>query len=183
MKDNTTFGALPSALSYRSTWLSEKLPNILIYEEGNGRPLERTRKYASPVYHISNDLPQQKIGNTKSPIRLHFSSDDEGFDMSMLNSFSDYIQREIGQSELDRRGVLSAAVKGSYFYHYYWDSDARGMKSSHGGALRCEMIDPLNIFFSNPRECDEQKQKWIIIASREDVDLCVRGAIRIQTKI
>jgi hypothetical protein len=36
--------------------------------------------------------------------------------------------------------------------------------------LRCEIIDALNIFFSNPTELDEQKQKWILIASREDVD-------------
>ena len=35
--------------------------------------------------------------------------------------------------------------------------------------MRCEIIDALNIFFANPTELDEQKQEWILIASRENV--------------
>ena len=86
-----------------------------------------------------------------------------------FNNFADYIQKEIGQESLDKKAINDGVIKGSYFYHYYWDSEAKGKNGAKEGGLRCEIIDPLSIFFSDPTQLDEQKQEWILIASRENV--------------
>ena len=74
------------------------------------------------------------------------------------------------QASLDKQAVEDGVKKGSYFYHYYWDVNAEGKDATEAGALRCELIDPLNVFFENPCELNEQKQGWIVIVTRESVD-------------
>ncbi len=71
----------------------------------------------------------------------------------------------MNQEGLDRLAIDDGIKKGSYFFHYYWDKYAEGLTGKTEGGVRCEIIDPLNIFFSNPRELNEQKQKWILIAT------------------
>ena len=105
-----------------------------------------------------------------TPVKIIYKAEDEMADVEKFNNFAAYIQKEIGQEALDKKAIDDGVKKGSYFYHYYWDSEAKGKNGIKEGGLRCEIIDPLNIFFSNPTELDEQKQKWILIASREDVE-------------
>ncbi len=162
-----------NALAYQSAvGISENIPTYINFYEGRQWPevTERTKNMPRPVVNIIKMICRNKKSAILStPLRIVYKSDDPHVDIEKFNSFADYIGKEIGQSDLDRKAISDAAIKGSYFYHYYWDSEAKGMKGYPCGALRCELIDPLNIFFSNPRECDEQKQKWIIIASREEV--------------
>ena len=45
-----------------------------------------------------------------------------------------------------------------------------GLDSSYIGGVRGQIIDPLDILFANPQQKDEQKQEWIAIRSREEVE-------------
>ena len=133
-------------------------------------PTEKTKNLPRPVKNIVKKIIRDKVANILStPVKLIYSSYHDKGGAEKFTRFADFIQKEMKQDELDADGVRDGAVKGSYFFHYYWDYEARGKGGIKEGALRCELIDPLNIFFSNPKETDEQKQKWIIIASREEV--------------
>ncbi len=86
-----------------------------------------------------------------TPVKIVYKAEDEMADVEKFNNFAAYIQKEIGQEALDKRAIKDGVVKGSYFYHYYWDSEAKGKDGIKEGGLRCEIIDPLSIFFSDPR--------------------------------
>ena len=84
--------------------------------------------------------------------------------------------RELDQDAIDKNAIDDATKKGSYFYHYYWDTNTDSSSPMSEGTLRCELIDPLNIFFENPCQLDEQKQRWIIISTREKVEDVIKNA-------
>ena len=105
-----------------------------------------------------------------SVVKLIYKAEDENVNAERFTNFADYIQKEMRQEEYDAKAVHDGSVKGSYFYHYYWDSEAKGKVGKMQGGVRVELINILNIGFANPKETDEQKQKWIIIATREEVN-------------
>ena len=153
--------------------LSRTLPLCVKFYEGDqwAPPTRNTRNLPRPVVNITKMICRsKKSAILASPMRILYRSYDKGVDTARLNRFAEYIQKELGQDELDRRGIDCAVKKGTYIYHYYWDADARGIKGRAGGALRGELLEPLNVFFADPCEIDEQKQAWILIATRESVD-------------
>ena len=162
-----------NGLSYQqSSGLSKNIPMFVRFYEGKqwASPTKNTKNLPRPVINIVKMICRSKKSAILStPVKIIYKAENETANVEKFNNFADYIQKEIGQEALDKKAVDDGVKKGSYFYHYYWDSEARGKNGSQPGGLRCEIIDPLNIFFSNPAELDEQKQKWILIASREDI--------------
>lgn len=153
--------------------LTRLFPLCVRFYEGDqwAPPTKHTRNLPRPVVNLTKMICRSKKSVILStPVRIVYKSYDDQADVERFNRFSDYIQKELGQEALDKKGIDCAVKKGSYFYHYYWDADAGGLNGRVDGALRGEMIDPLNIFFADPTETDEQKQAWILIASRERVD-------------
>lgn len=163
-----------NGLSYQaSSGLSKKLPEFVRFYEGKqwAAPTKNTRNLPRPVVNIIKMICRsKKSAITAAPVRIIYRAEDETVDVEKFNNFAAYIQKEIGQEGLDKKAIDDGVKKGSCFFHYYWDSEAKGKDGIKEGGLRCEVIDPLSIFFSNPTELDEQKQKWILIASREDVE-------------
>lgn len=176
-KDNETtelWDLYQDGLAYQaSTKLSTNLPKFVKFYEGDqwAAPTKNTKNLPRPVVNIIKMICRsKKSAILATPVKIIYRAEDENADVEKFNRFAEYIQREIGQEALDKKGINDGVIKGSYFYHYYWDSEAKGKNGIREGGLRCEMIDPLNIFFANPTELDEQKQAWILIASREDVE-------------
>lgn len=161
-----------NGLSYQNNiGLTKKIPEFVNFWEGKqwAAPTENTKTLPRPVVNIIKMICRsKKAAILSNNVRLVFESDSDA-NMDRLNRFADYICKEIGQKKLDKKAVDDGVKKGPYFYHYYWDAEARGKDGITSGGVRCEIIDALSIFFANPNECDEQKQKWILIASREDV--------------
>lgn len=145
--------------------------NVDFYEGRQWAPVtERTKSLPRPVVNITKFICRNKRALLSSvPIKLVYKTDTEGVSAEKFTRFADYIQKEMKMAELDARAIKDGVVKGSFFYHFYWDSEAKGKLGEFEGGLRGEIIDLRNIFFSNPQEPDEQKQKWVIIASREEV--------------
>ena len=162
-----------NGLSYQaSTGLSKNLPKFVKFYEGDqwAAPTKNTKNLPRPVVNIIKMICRNKKSAILSvPVKIVYRAEDIMADVEKFNRFADYIQKEIGQEALDKKAIDDGVKKGSYFYHYYWDAEAQGKDGIKEGGLRCEIIDPLNIFFANPTEIDEQKQEWILIASRENV--------------
>lgn len=157
----------------QASGLHRKIPEYVRFYEGNQwpAPTENTKNLPRPVVNMVKMICRNKISAILSArVRLVYAATRREVDMEAFNRFSDYIVKEIGQEALDKQAVHDGIVKGTYVYHYYWDAEARGRTGVELGGLRCEVIDPLSIFFANPREPDEQKQKWILLAMREDVE-------------
>ena len=155
-----------------STGLSKNLPTFVKFYEGNqwAKATENTASLPRPVVNIIKMICRnKKAAILSTPVKIIYQSEHFGADVDRFNHFAEYIQKELGQEALDKKAIDDGVKKGSYFYHYYWDAEAIGKNGIKEGGLRCEIIDPLNIFFSNPTELDEQKQEWILIASRENV--------------
>ncbi len=175
-EDTTTrlWSDYQNGLAYQaSIGLSRDLPQYVRFYEGKqwAPATKKTQNLPRPVINIVKMICRSKKSAILSaPVKIIYESDDETADVDKFNRFSEYMQKEMRQDALDRIAVGAGTVKGSYFFHYYWDSEAIGKDGIKEGGLRCELIDPLNIFFANPKESDEQKQKWILIATREDVE-------------
>lgn len=166
--------AYQDGLSYQGKiGIRDDIPRYVDFFEGRQwpAPTEATKNLPRPVVNIVRMICRNKKAALLSvPVRLVYKADNGSADAKLFTDFAEYIQGELKQKQLDKEAVADGVVKGSYFYHYYWDNEAVGLDGQIDGAVRCELIDPLNIFFANPRELDEQKQQWIIISSRESVD-------------
>lgn len=158
-----------SGIDYQiRTGLRSNIPKYIDFYEGRQWPCptENTKNLPRPVVNIVKMICRSKKSSILStPVKILYKSYSPKTDTSKLNDFADSIQKEMNQEGLDRLAIDDGIKKGSYFYHYYWDKYAEGLSGRIEGGVRCEIIDPLNIFFSNPSEINEQKQKWILIAT------------------
>lgn len=130
-----------------------------------------TENMPRPVLNFTKMICRNKKSAILSvPGRIVFYAENDSSRVQKFNRFAAYIQKEMRQEALDAEAIHNGTVKGSYCYHYYWDNAAQGLDASVRGGLRCEVLDTLKVFFANPACRDEQAQKWILIASREEVD-------------
>lgn len=156
-----------------SMGLSTKLPLYNRFYEGDQwpAPTRATKSLPRPVVNFVKMIVRSKKSFIlASKARIHYEAELSEVDLTALNDFADYMVKEIGQEELDREAVQEACVEGTYIYHYYWDSEAVGRDGRVAGGMRVELLDPLAVVFENPTQRDEQKQRWIILVTRETVD-------------
>lgn len=156
-----------------------EIPKYIDFYEGRQWPkaTENTKNLPRPVVNfIKMICRNKKAAILASKVRILYKSDSPKADVDKFNEFASFVGKEMDQDGLDKRAVEDGVKKGSYFYHYYWDPNAEGKDANRTGALRCELIDPLNIFFENPCELNEQKQGWIVVVTRESVDLVRKKA-------
>lgn len=174
VESTTLWNMFQDGQAYQSSCqLTKNLPTFVRFYEGNqwATATENTKNLPRPVVNIIKMICRNKKSAILStPIKLVYRAEDENVDADKFTRFAEYILKELGQENLDKKAIDDAVKKGSYFYHYFWDAEAKGKDGIKEGGLRCDIIDPLNIFFANPTETDEQKQKWILVATREDVD-------------
>ncbi|MBR2070405.1 MAG: hypothetical protein IJ981_03160 [Clostridia bacterium] len=153
--------------------LTTQVPENVRFYEGDQwvAPTEKTKNMPRPVINITKMVVRnKKSGILSSKLKLNFRSEADADRSEKLTAFNAWIEKEMNIQALRERMVESGTVKGSAFRHYYWDADAKGIDGVTLGGVRAEEIDILNIFFHNPLVSDIQKQKWILIASRVEVD-------------
>ena len=148
-------------------------PQYVNFYEGRQWPkvVKGTENMPRPVLNFTKMICRNKKSAILSvPGRIVYHAENDSPDVRKFNRFAAYIQKEMRQDALDSEAIHNATIKGSYAYHYFWDDSASGLDGSVTGGLRCEVLDTLKVFFANPACRDEQKQKWILIASREEVE-------------
>lgn len=149
--------------------LDTKIKKNVAFYEGDqwAPPTEATRAMPRPVVNVVRFICRNKRAMlTSVPVKLVFSSERNPERARELTDFASYISKKMDLEELDSRAIRDALIKGSYFYHLFWDSSVKNYKGIREGDIRCELIDPRDIFFENPLEQDEQKQGWIIVTSK-----------------
>lgn len=172
-ENNTTaWNDYQSALSYQnSISLHATVKQCVDFYEGRqwAPPTPDTEMLPRPVINqIEQHVANKAAGVLSVPVRLVYKSFDDKEGAEKFTRFAEHIVKEQKLAELDAENVVAGMVKGTYVYHFYWDENA---VSTEGlpGAYRAETIDIRNFFPANPAIRDEQKQKWIIITSREEV--------------
>lgn len=162
-------------VAYQSaTGLRTLLPRCVKFYEGDQWPnaTEETAVMPRPVVNmVKRTCRSKKASILATPVRITYKSEavQDTALIERFNDFADYIQKELGQKRLDRRALKDGVVEGTYIYHYYWDAEATGLDGIIRGGLRCDVLEPLDVVFADPTQIDEQKQEWILIATRENV--------------
>ncbi len=163
-----------NGLSYaNSIGLHEQIDTNIRFYEGKqwAEATENTRTMPRPVTnYVKMIVRNKKAGILSNRVKLSFSCDSKPDYAAKLTHFNDTIEKEMEIDQKREDMVEQAMVRKSAFLHYFWDGTATGEAGQYEGGVRCELIDVRNIFFANPCEVDEQKQKWILIVSRVDVD-------------
>lgn len=152
--------------------LTKTVPTCVDFVEGRQwpKPTKLTRNMPRPVFNMCAMIRDNKVSNVLgSPVKLNFILDTQE-DTTKFTRFAEWQMKDMGMKQLDDRACNDGAVKGTYIYHFYWDDEAKGRRGQYEGAVRCQLIDVLNFIVSNPKEVDAQKQKWIMIVSRESVE-------------
>lgn len=147
--------------------------NIDFYEgrQWGRKVTDRTKMLPRPVTNFVRMIVNNKMSamNNK-PCRITYEADSQENDSIEFTQFSDYQFKEMGAESVYREAIYNGAIKGTYLFHVYWDAQAKGKKGKVTGALRMESLDPRNVIFCDPSQKDEQKQKYIIISTREEVE-------------
>lgn len=160
--------------------LKETCETCVDFFEGRQWPqaTERTKNMPRPVLNIIKFIVNGKKANIlSSKISAVYKPLIYNQDMAKLatdgassfTNFATHIRKEIKQEDLDDKAILDGLKKGTYIFHYFWDKESKTGMAKFDGGLNGQIIDCLNIVFANPKQKDEQKQKWIIIQSRENV--------------
>ena len=153
--------------------IKEKAPKWVDLYEGRQWPAatELTKTMPRPVVNIVKMIARnKKAGVLSSPVALHFVTDNLEKDVEKFDRFAEYIARELDQEEKDAEGIEDKIKKGTCAWHYYWNTSKQGMPSNVDGSLDLEIIDPLNVHVANPNQKDVEKQKWIMISTREELE-------------
>lgn len=153
--------------------IAEKTKRNIDFFEGRqwAEATERTKTMPRPVSNFIKFICRNKRAlMTSVPVRLVFQATSQEIDAKLFTEFAEYMTKEMRLDEYDARAVKDAVIKGTYVYHFYWDKDIIGLPAKEEGALRVETIDLRKVFVANPLEVDEQKQRWIIVASREHIE-------------
>lgn len=168
-------------LSYqRKLGLKETCETCVDFFEGRQWPqaTEKTKNMPRPVVNIIKfivngkkaNILSSKISAVYKPLIYNKQTSQIATQgASSFTNFATHIRKEIKQEDLDDRAILDGLKKGTYIFHYFWDKESKTGMAKFDGGLNGQIIDCLNIVFANPKQKDEQKQKWIIIQSRENV--------------
>lgn len=153
--------------------LDTSIPKCVKFFEGDQwpAPTKDTKYFPRPVVNIIEmNCNNKKSQVLSSPIKIVYKSDKADAAIEKFNRFAEYELARLKQKELNNKAVLDGIIKGSYCFYYYYDESIVGLDGLVEGDIAVQLIDPVNVLFANPNEKDEQKQEWIMLVSREDVE-------------
>ena len=163
--------------------LETMIPLCVDFYEGRhwGKVSDKTKTLPRPIFNqIEMIVDSKGAGILATPLKVIFSSHEVPELANKLTAFNRQMEKEMKLEDVWSEMVNQAEVEGSSFLHFFWDADATGKRGEYKGGTRAEIIEPLNVLVHNPRETDLQKQKWIIIETRCELD-AVRAMCRNKT--
>ncbi len=153
--------------------MATNIPRYIDYYQGKqwGKVEKGTEQMPRLVFNVLKMIGRNKKANMVSvPCRLVYKSEIDSERAEMFTRFAEWWTKDARADEIDNQAIEDGFTTGGYFFHYYWDNEATSKRGDVVGGCRVELIDILDIFFANPCEEDEQKQEWILIRSRENVE-------------
>lgn len=197
MTDKKTDGILEAASTVQQQYkdgLSYKkqqgyLDNWALYERFRGgdqwpRTTNRTKDLPRPVFNVIEQIQSHKVSSVMNEnIKMVFTATESEEDepefqaADTFTRFADATWERLKQNELNEESLDSSSNIGTGIWHYYWDnSKMGGKKLAYIGELCGEVIDAVNFFPGNPQQRLVQKQPYIIITHRDEVDNVKREA-------
>lgn len=162
------------AIAYQtSIGLTKSIPECVKMYEGDqwAAPTKATKYFPRPVVNIIEMCCNNKKSQVlSSPVKIVYKSENRNADIERFNRFAEYEQKRLRQEEFNNKAILDGIIKGSYCFYYYWDKTVVGLDGLVEGDIAVQVVDPANVLFANPNEKDEQKQDWIMLVSRENVE-------------
>lgn len=132
---------------------------------------ENNKALPRPTFNFIEMIVENKIANMlSSPTATQFFCTANPDSATQITNFHNYMEKELKLEKKDKEVVKRGAIEGTSYHHFFYNADKVGKRGMYEGGVDSEIIEALNIGFANPRECDIQSQKWIIIESRESVD-------------
>lgn len=149
----------------------------------------RTKDLPRPVFNVIDQIQGHKVSSVMNEnIKMLFSAletaapqpdptgqqpeDPEVQAADLFSRYADSTWERIKQDDLNEEALDSASNVGTCIWHYYWDNSVTGgNKVKWMGEMCGEIIDPVNFFPSNPQQRNVQKQQYIIITHRDDVQI------------
>lgn len=164
----------------QSMGFTTDFPKIIDFKEGNqwAAVTDNTKNLPRPVFNITEmfirakraALTNQVLALDYKPLEVFADENKQATAEQGAKDFTDFAKitwENIGQDELNNEMVDDSCTVGTGILHYYWDvSQKGGNQTQWEGTLAGEVLDPLNVFFSNPQNRNLQKQEWIIIQDR-----------------
>ena len=161
--------------------LNKTIPECVRFYEGDqwAKVTKNTKMFPRPVVNIIEmNCNNKKSQVLSSPIKIVYKASEveqktetvKNSVTERFNHFAEYQQARLRQADVNSKLVLDGEIKGSMCAYYYWDKTVAGIDGLIEGDIAVQTIDPLNVIFANPNEKDEQKQEWIMLVSRENVE-------------
>ena len=136
-----------------------------------GKPTDKTKDLPRVTINQTEMVTNSKVsGILSNNIKITFFSEKNPQRAEEMTRFNSFIEKEINFDEICHDVVEDGAIVGCAPLYAYWDEDLAGKHGENKGGLRLEQIDMLNLGVHNPKELDIQKQKWIILKTRQEVD-------------
>jgi hypothetical protein len=142
------------------------------------RATEKTKNLPRPVFNIIKQIQNHKVASVMNEnLKMVFSamdSEEDSTEYQAADTFTRYADTNwelIKQDSLNEEALESASCVGTGIWHYYFDSSIKGGNVlKYQGALKGEIIDPVNFFPGNPQNTDVQQQPYNIITYRDLVE-------------
>lgn len=159
----------------KSIGIDTSMPECVDFYEGRQWPevTEATRHFPRPVVNIIEmNCNNKKSQVLSSPVKIVYKSalGTKNETIDKFNRFAEYEFARLRQDDLDHKAILDGIIKGSYCLYYYYDNSIVGLDGLVEGDIAAQLVDPINVLFANPNEKDEQKQDWVMLISRENIE-------------
>ena len=167
----------------QSMGFTTDFPKFISFKEGDqwAAVTENTKNLPRPVFNITEmfirakraAITNQGLSLTYTPLEVFDDENQQARAEQGAKDFTDFAKimwENLDQDELNNKFVDDSVTVGTGIQHCYWDANAEGGNQlKWQGKLAGEILDPLNVFFSNPQKDKIQEQEWIIIQDRMTV--------------
>ena len=167
----------------QSMGFTTDFPKFISFKEGDqwAAVTENTKNFPRPVFNITEmfirakraAITNQGLSLTYTPLEVFDDEEQQVRAEQGAKDFTDFAKimwENIDQEELNNEFVDDSVTVGTGILHYFWNNNKKGGNQlKWQGDMEGEVLDPLNVFFSNPQKKNIQKQEWVIIQDRATV--------------
>ena len=167
----------------QSMGFTTDFPKFISFKEGDqwAAVTENTKNLPRPVFNITEmfirskraAVTNQGLSLVYTPLEVFDDEETQARAEQGAKDFTDFAKimwENLDQEELNNEFVDDAVTVGTGILHYYWNPNkSGGNQLKWNGDMQGEVLDPLNVFFSNPHRKKVQDQEWIIIQDRMTV--------------
>ena len=136
--------------------LKETCEQCVDFYEGRQWPqaTARTKNMPRPVFNIVKFIINGKKANILSSKismiykPLIYNQEESNIatqGATAFTNFANHIKKEIKQEDLDSQAILDGLKKGTYIYHYFWDTEKKTGMAKFDGGLNGQVIDCLSV--------------------------------------